>query len=143
MTPGYWNRPEETAAALRGGWLYTGDLAVLDAEGYVSIVDRKKDVILTGGENVYSTEVEHVLYEHDGVLEAAVFARPDEVWGERVCAAVVPRPGRRLVPEELGAFCRARLAGYKVPREFRFLESLPRTGSGKLMKRALRDAPPA
>lgn len=143
VTPGYWNRPEETAAALRGGWLYTGDLAVLDAEGYVSIVDRKKDVILTGGENVYSTEVEHVLYEHDGVLEAAVFARPDEVWGERVCAAVVPRPGRRLVPEELGAFCRLRLAGYKVPREFRFLESLPRTGSGKLMKRALRDAPPA
>ncbi|MBK7876699.1 MAG: long-chain-fatty-acid--CoA ligase [Planctomycetes bacterium] len=139
VTPGYWNRPEETAAAFRDGWLMTGDLAVIDGEGYVTIVDRKKDMILTGGENVYSTEVEHVLYEHPAILEAAVFARPDALWGERVCAAVVLRLGTNANAEELAAFCRARLAGYKVPREIDFLASLPRTGSGKILKRALRE----
>src|SRR6185503_19150493 len=89
VTPGYWNRPEETVQALRAGWLYTGDLAVLDAHGLVNIVDRRKDMILCGGENVYSTEVENALYEHPAVLEAAVFGLPDESWGECVNAAVV------------------------------------------------------
>jgi acyl-CoA synthetase (AMP-forming)/AMP-acid ligase II len=139
VTQGYWQRPEASAEALRGGWLYTGDLATWDVRGSVQIVDRKKDMILTGGENVYSTEVEAVLYEHPAVLEAAAYGEPDEVWGERVCAAIVLRPGHSLEVDELTRFCRARLAGYKIPRNFRFLEALPRTGSGKIAKRLLRD----
>jgi long-chain acyl-CoA synthetase len=95
-------------------------------------------MILTGGENVYSTEVENALYEHPDVLEAAVFGRPDPEWGECVCAAVVRRPGARLTTEELGAFCRARIASYKVPRALEFLDELPKTGSGKISKHLLR-----
>jgi fatty-acyl-CoA synthase len=140
VTPGYWNRPEETARALRGGWLYTGDLAVVDAHGFVNIVDRRKDMILSGGENVYSTEVEHALHEHPDVLEAAVFALPDEAFGESVNAAVVLREGSTASAAELIAFCRARIAGYKVPRAFEFLAELPRTGSGKTSKHLLRSA---
>lgn len=139
VTPGYWNRPEETAAAFEDGWLKTGDLATLDAEGYVEIVDRRKDMILTGGENVYSTEVEHALFAHPQVLEAAVFGLPDPVWGERVCAAVVLRQGERCAGEELQSFCRERLAAYKVPRTIEFLHELPRTGSGKITKHVLRE----
>jgi acyl-CoA synthetase (AMP-forming)/AMP-acid ligase II len=135
---GYWNRPEETASAFRDGWLYTGDLAVVDDHGLVDIVDRRKDMIITGGENVYSTEVENALYEHPAVLEAAVFGVPDERWGERVSAAVVARDGQVLDDAELAAFCRERIAGYKVPRRFEHLAALPRTGSGKIDKRALR-----
>ena len=141
VTPGYWRRPQETAAAFDDGWLRTGDLAVLDDEGFVNIVDRKKDMIITGGENVYSTEVEAVLYEHEDVLEAAVFGLPDERWGERVAAAVVLRDGRREDPEGIAAFCRTRLAGYKTPKEIRYLDALPRTGSGKIAKRLLKDGP--
>jgi len=140
VTAGYWNRPEETAAAFEDGWLKTGDLAVIDSEGYVTIVDRKKDMILTGGENVYTTEVEHALYAHPAVLEAAAYGVPDALWGERVCAAVVLRSGAQADADELAAFCRARLAAYKCPREVRFLAALPRTGSGKIAKRALREA---
>jgi fatty-acyl-CoA synthase len=140
VTPGYWRRPEETARALRDGWLYTGDLAVVDAHGFVDIVDRKKDMILTGGENVYSTEVENALYEHPAVLEAAVFGVPDETWGETVTAAVVLRPGASLAAAELIAFCRERIAGYKTPRTVEFLADLPKTGSGKISKQALRAA---
>jgi len=140
VTSGYWKRPEETARALREGWLYTGDLAVLDAHGFVNIVDRKKDMILTGGENVYSTEVENALYEHPAVLEAAVFGLPDETWGECVNAAVVLKDGRRVGADELIEFCRARIAAYKAPRAIRFLSELPKTGSGKISKQALRAA---
>lgn len=140
VTPGYWNRPEETAAAFTTeGWLCTGDLAVWDAEGYVDIVDRKKDMILTGGENVYSTEVEHVLAAHEAVLEVAVVGVPDARWGEAVLAAVVLRPGREASPEVLMAFCRERLAGYKTPKRVELLPELPRTGSGKIRKAALRE----
>jgi acyl-CoA synthetase (AMP-forming)/AMP-acid ligase II len=139
VTPGYWNRPEETAAAFADGWLRTGDLAVIDAEGFLDIVDRRKDVIITGGENVYSTEVEAALYEHPAVLEAAVFALPDERWGETVVAAVVLRPGLSADAGELSDWCRARLAGYKIPRRVFFLDALPRTGSGKISKRLLRE----
>ena len=139
VTPGYWNRPAETAAAFEDGWLKTGDLAVIDAKGYVTIVDRAKDMILTGGENVYSTEVEHVLYAHPSVLEAAVFGVPDERFGESVRAAVVLRPGCAADAAELIAFCRERLTHYKCPRFVDFLNELPRTGSGKIQKRALRD----
>jgi acyl-CoA synthetase (AMP-forming)/AMP-acid ligase II len=139
VTKGYWNRPGETAAAFADGWLKTGDLAVIDCEGYVTIVDRAKDMILCGGENVYSTEVEHVLYAHPAVLEAAVFGVPDDVYGESVRAAVVLRTGAGAGADELIAFCRARLAAYKCPRAIDFLAELPRTGSGKITKRELRD----
>jgi acyl-CoA synthetase (AMP-forming)/AMP-acid ligase II len=138
VTRGYWNRPDETARAIRDGWLYTGDLAVIDAHGLVNIVDRKKDMILTGGENVYSTEVENALYEHPSVLEAAVFGLPDETFGERVHAAVVLKSGAGTSTEELRAFCRARIAGYKVPRAIEFLSELPKTGTGKISKHLLR-----
>ena len=137
VTPGYLDRPEETAAAIREGWLYTGDLARIDGFESVQIVDRKKDMIVTGGENVYGTEVEAVLYEHAAVLEAAVYGEPDETYGERVCAAVVVRAGREVSEAELEEHCRAKLAGFKRPRRWRFLPELPRTGSGKIAKRLL------
>ncbi len=141
VTPGYWNRPEATAAAFTAdGFLRTGDLAVVDAEGYVDIVDRLKDMIITGGENVYSTEVEHVLYSHDAVLEAAVIGVPDEKWGEAVVAAVVPRPEAQVTGDELIAHCKANLATFKAPKRVVFLEALPRTGSGKIRKQSLRES---
>jgi fatty-acyl-CoA synthase len=138
VTPGYWNRPDATAEAFADGWLKTGDLAVIDAEGSVNIVDRKKDMILTGGENVYSTEVENALYEHPAVLEAAAFGLPDATWGEIVAAAVVLAPGRRADAGELAGFVKVRLAGYKVPRRVFFLDALPKTGTGKISKKELR-----
>ena len=138
VTPGYWNRPDETEAAFVDGWLRTGDLATLDAEGYVNIVDRKKEMIISGGENVFSIEVENVLYRHPAVLEAAVFGLPDPRWGETVAAAVVPRPGREVTRRELEALCRAELAGFKCPTVVHIVDQLPRTGSGKISKRALR-----
>lgn len=133
---GYWEQPEETARAIRDGYFHTGDLGVWDETRSIHIVDRKKDVIITGGETVYSVEVEGVLYEHDAVLEAAVYGAADETWGERVVAAIVLRSA--ATTEELTAHCRASLANYKVPREIVFLDALPRTGSGKISKRALR-----
>jgi len=139
ITKGYWKLPEETKKAFKDGWLYTGDLAVMDKEGYVNIVDRKKDMIITGGENVYSTEVENVLYQHPKVLEAAVFGIPHEKWGEAVHAAVVLKPGEVATEEEIIAFCKERLAHYKAPKAITFLPELPRTGSGKIYKKGLRD----
>ncbi|MFT5285401.1 MAG: fatty-acyl-CoA synthase [Planctomycetota bacterium] len=138
VSPGYWQQPEETALAFRNGWFYTGDLACMDAGGWINIVDRKKDVILSGGETVYSTEVENALFEHPDVREAAVFGVPDEEWGERVAAAIVLRSGCSTDAEQLQEFCRERLAGFKTPREFVFLPNLPRTGSGKIRKESLR-----
>jgi len=139
VTPGYWNRPDATAAAFTAdGFLRTGDLAVLDAEGYVDIVDRLKDMIITGGENVYSTEVEHVLYAHSAVLEAAIVGLPDARWGEAVIAAVVLRPDSQVSDADLIAHCKAHLAAFKAPKRVVFLESLPRTGSGKIRKQTLR-----
>jgi acyl-CoA synthetase (AMP-forming)/AMP-acid ligase II len=139
VTPGYWQNPEATAAAFDAdGFLRTGDLATIDEHGYVDIVDRKKDVIKTGGEAVYSVEVENVLYAHPAVLECAVYGVPDPLWGERVTAAVVLRAGAAATGTELIAFCRDRIAHYKAPKDVRFLAALPRTGSGKIQKRALR-----
>ncbi len=138
VSPGYWKRPEETAAAFRDGWLHTGDLAVMDGRGWIDIVDRRKDMIVTGGENVYSTEVENALFAHPAVLEAAAFGTPDDDWGERVCAAVVLRGGATATVEELVRACEAVLARYKVPRRIHLLDELPRTGSGKIEKRTLR-----
>jgi fatty-acyl-CoA synthase len=138
VTRGYWRRPDATAEAIREGWLYTGDLATVDRHGFVEIRDRKKDMILSGGENVYSIEVENALYSHPEVLEAAAFGRPDPKWGERVCAAVVLREGANVDAQALLEHCRAGLAGFKLPREIEFHARLPRTGSGKLAKRLLR-----
>ena len=139
VTPGYWRQPEMTAAAFSHGWFLTGDLATVNAEGYLNIVDRKKDVILTGGELVYSTEVEHVLAAHSAVLEAAVVGMADERLGEAVHAVVVPRPGADATADELIAACRETLAHYKCPRGVSFWDRLPRTGSGKISKRMIRE----
>ncbi len=139
VTPGYWQMPEETAKAIKNGWLYTGDMAVMDEEGYVTIVDRRKDMIVTGGENVYSTEVENVLYLHSAVLECAVVGVPDEKWGEAVKGIVVLKPAREATEEELIAFCRERIAKYKSPKSIDIIPALPKTGSGKIEKKKLRD----
>jgi long-chain acyl-CoA synthetase len=136
---GYWDKPEQTAAALDGGWYHTGDLGYLDDEGYLFLVDRAKDMIVSGGENVYSTEVEDVLYRHPGVLEAAVFGIPDARWGEAVQAVVVPRADAPVTEEELIRHCREAIAAYKVPKRIELrAEPLPKSGAGKLLKRELR-----
>jgi long-chain acyl-CoA synthetase len=137
---GYWRRREETAAALaEGGWYRSGDAAHMDADGYIYIVDRLKDMIITGGENVYCTEVENALYSHPAVLEAAAFGVPDERWGERVHAAVVLRPGSEACEDDLIEHCRRRIAGYKLPRSVEFhAAALPKSGAGKILKRVLR-----
>ncbi len=139
VTSGYWKLPEETEKSIKGGWLYTGDMAVMDEEGYVTIVDRKKDMILTGGENVYSTEVENVLYMHPAILECAVVGVPDEKWGEAVKGIVVLKPGQKVTAQEIIQFCKDRTAHYKAPKSIDFIDALPRTGSGKIHKKGLRD----
>ncbi|MCL4424281.1 MAG: long-chain fatty acid--CoA ligase [Firmicutes bacterium] len=136
---GYWNRPDETAKVLRGGWLYTGDIAKLDEEGFFYIVDRKKDMIITGGYNVYPREVEEILYSHPKVLEAAVAGLPDPYRGEMVKAYVVLRTGEQATAEEIIAYCREKLARYKVPREVEFRKELPKTFIGKVLRRTLRE----
>jgi fatty-acyl-CoA synthase len=136
---GYWRDKEATARAMRGGWFHTGDVGLLDSDGFLFIVDRLKDMILSGGENVASSEVERVLYEHERVVEAAVVGRPDPRWGEVPVAYVAMRePGEEPL-EELTAHCRERLARYKVPKLFRVVEELPRNPTGKVLKRVLRD----
>ena len=137
---GYWNRPEETAQTIRDGWLYTGDIGKMDEEGYFYILDRKKDMIIAGGYNIYPREVEEVLYEHPKILEAAVIGVPDPYRGETVKAFVVLKPGERAMPEEVIAFCRERLAAYKVPRLIEFRETLPKTMIGKVLRKELREA---
>ena len=136
---GYWNKPEQTTDALRHGWYHTGDLGSMHAQGYIFLVDRAKDMIISGGENVYSTEVEEVLYQHPAVLEAAVFGVPDATWGEAVHAVVVPRPGQAVDAVSLIAFCREHIAGYKVPKHIDLRsDPLPKSGPGKVLKRELR-----
>ena len=136
---GYWNRPQETAEALRDGWYHSGDLAMLDEDGYLSIVDRKKDMIVTGGENVYSVEVENALYSHPAVLECAVIGVPDARWGEAVLAVVVRKPGQDATETDLIAHCHTRIAGYKAPKSVAFTDLLPKSGAGKILKRELRE----
>lgn len=136
---GYLDDPDKTAEAFRGGWFHSGDLGYYDEFGLLHVVDRKKDMIKTGGENVASREVEEVLYQHPGVLEAAVFGLPHPTWVESVVAAVVIRDGTRLDEEELVGYCRAHLAGFKTPKQVFFVESLPKNPSGKLLKRELRN----
>jgi fatty-acyl-CoA synthase len=141
VTPGYWERPEESAAAFRDGhWFRSGDLATVDAEGYIQLVDRLKDMFISGGENVYPAEVEDALLEHPAVAECAVFGVPDEKWGEVGRAVVVLRPGAEASAEELTAHLDGRLARYKIPKSVLFAGSLPRSGAGKLLKGPLRAA---
>lgn len=135
---GYWNQPEATAEVMRGGWFHTGDMATWNQDGYILIVDRKKDIIVSGGENISSLEVEKTLLAHPAVLETAVIPVPDEKWGEVPKALVVLRVGTRANETELVEFCRARLAHYKCPRTVEFTETLPKTGTGKILKRELR-----
>jgi long-chain acyl-CoA synthetase len=139
---GYLNRPEETAEAIRDGWYHTGDLGRMDEDGYVYIVDRKTDLILVGGLNVYPSEVERVLGTHPAVAEAAVVGVSDALRGESVVALVIPRDGQAVSPSELLQWCRQRLANYKVPRTIQLVPDLPRTVTGKVLKSALRAMPP-
>jgi long-chain acyl-CoA synthetase len=137
---GYWKREADTANAVRDGWLYTGDLATIDEEGYLYLVDRKKDMIVSAGENVFSTEVEAVLYMHPAVKEAAVIPVPDAQWGERVHACLSLKEGATLTLEELEAFCHPHLPSYKIPRSIEIIEGeLPKGGSGKILKKNLRE----
>jgi acyl-CoA synthetase (AMP-forming)/AMP-acid ligase II len=136
---GYWNREEASAEALRGGWMHTGDAGILDDEGYLYIQDRVKDMIVSGGENVYPREIEDVLFQHPGVADAAVIGIPDEKWGEAVKAIVVKQAGEDPSEEDILAFCRGKLGGYKQPRSVDFVEALPRNPSGKVLKKELRE----
>jgi long-chain acyl-CoA synthetase len=134
---GYWNRPDETAKTLRNGWLYTGDIAKMDTDGYFQIVDRKKDMIIVGGFNVYPRDVEEVLYQHPKVLEAVVAGIPDPKSGERVKAYIVLKPGQTATVEEIKAYCHENLTGYKRPHDIEFRDSLPKTMVGKFLRREL------
>lgn len=136
---GYWNKPEETAYALRGGWMHTGDMGYLDEDGFLYIVDRLKDMIISGGENVYSVEVEAALYQHPAVAVCAVIGIPDPKWGETIHAIVVPREGQSITVQEIIDHCHSRIAGYKCPRSIEIRhEPLPMNGAGKILKRELR-----
>jgi acyl-CoA synthetase (AMP-forming)/AMP-acid ligase II len=136
---GYWRQPEATAAAFRDGWFHTGDLATIDEEGYVLIVDRAKDMILTGGENVASAEIERVLYQHPAILECAVIAIPDEQWGEVAQAVITLKAGCQASCAEILNHCRKHLAGFKIPKSVEFVEALPKGGTGKILKKVLRE----
>lgn len=136
---GYWNKPQETEAALKGGWMHSGDAGYMDERGYVFVVDRIKDMIITGGENVYSVEVENAIAKHANVAQVAVIGVPDEQWGERVHAVVVTRPGADVTLEEIREFSRPMIAGYKLPRSLDVVSALPISAAGKVLKRELRD----
>jgi len=134
---GYWQRPEETAATLKDGWLYTGDIAYRDEEGFFYIVDRKKDMIITGGYNVYPRDVEEVLYTHPSVREAVCAGISDPYWGEMVKAYIVQKEGTSATEEEIITFCQGKLAAFKIPKKIEFRESLPKTAIGKVLRRHL------
>ena len=138
VMPGYLGLEEENARAFRGGWFHTGDMGRVDEHSNLYLVDRKKDMIITGGENVYCAEVEAALYKFPGVSEAAVFGVPDEKWGEAVCAAIVAADGSTLEQDELIAHCRRHIGGYKIPRRMVFLDALPKSAMGKVLKHELR-----
>ncbi len=133
----YWNKEDETKEALVNGWLHTGDLAKRDEDGFVYIVGRKKEMIITGGENVYPLEIEHWLASHPDINEASVIGLPHEKWGEVVTAFVSLHPNRELNEQELNVFCRKKLAAYKIPKKFFIIEELPKTHVGKINKKAL------
>jgi long-chain acyl-CoA synthetase len=136
---GYWQKGEETDLALREGWLYTGDLARMEEDGYFYIVERKKDMIISGGYNIYPREVEEVLYQHPGVKEAVALGWPDAYRGEVVKVVIVPQDGAPLTAEDIQAFCQSQLAIYKVPKIVEFRRELPKSQVGKVLRRALRE----
>jgi fatty-acyl-CoA synthase len=136
---GYWRQPEATANVIRDGWFHTGDLATIDEEGYILIVDRGKDMILSGGENIASAEIERVIYGHPAVMECAVIAVPDDTWGEVPKAIVTLKPEQEATAAEIIALCRQHLAGFKIPKSVELVESLPKGGTGKILKRVLRE----
>jgi acyl-CoA synthetase (AMP-forming)/AMP-acid ligase II len=139
MMLGYWNNPEATAEALRDGWLYTGDLCTVDEDGFITICDRKKDMIISGGENIYPAELENVLAACPEVQEAAVIGVSSEKWGETPLAIIVASAGSQPTQETLKAYCKSTLAGYKVPHLYEMVDALPRNASGKLLKQQLRE----
>lgn len=136
---GYWNNPEATAASLRGGWLHTGDMGALDEDGFLTLKDRSKDVIISGGSNVYPREVEEVLLRHDGVLECSVIGRPHSDWGEEIVAFVVAKPGAEIREAELDALCLEHIARFKRPKAYRMIDALPKNNYGKVLKTELRE----
>jgi len=135
---GYLKNPRATKAAFKGGWFHTGDLGVMHANGFIELKDRSKDIIISGGENISTIEVENALYRHPAILEAAVVARPDDRWGETPCAFVTVKDGQSITAEEVIAFCRTQLAHFKCPRSVVF-GSLPKTSTGKIQKFVLRE----
>jgi fatty-acyl-CoA synthase len=139
ITPGYWNNPDATAKSFVDDWLKTGDAARFDDEGFIYIVDRWKDMYISGGENVYPAEVENVLYQLSQVAEAAIIGVPDERWGETGKAVVVLKPGEQLSADDVIGHCLKNLAKFKVPASVEFIEALPRNATGKVLKRTLRD----
>ncbi len=138
VTRGYLNRPDENAVAFRDGWFHTGDVGRVDAEGYLYLLDRKKDLVITGGENVYTSEVEAALYQHEGVHEAAVVGVPDDKYGEALFAVIVLAPGASLTEDDIMAHCRERIGGFKVPRRMAFVDEMPKSAMGKILKNELR-----
>jgi long-chain acyl-CoA synthetase len=134
----YWKRPKETAETIVEGWLHTGDLAYYDEKGFIYLVDRKKDMIVSGGENVYSREVEEVLYKHPAVAEAAVIGVPDPTWVERVHAVVTLKAGAEATDKEVIAFCKEHIASYKAPKSVEFVDFLPKNPQGKILKKEIR-----
>jgi len=136
---GYWNRPKDSAEALRDGWLHTGDIARMDEDGYLYIMDRKKDMIISGGENIYPAEVEDALRDHPSVADVAVIGFPHERWGEAVKAIIALKQGERLTERELVEWCQGRIGKFKIPKQVVFTDSIPRTPTGKILKRILRE----
>ncbi len=139
MTKGYWDLPHETAATIRDGWLHTGDFGKFDEENYVYIVDRKNDMIISGGKNIYPREIEEVIYSHEAVLETAVIGVPDDYWGESVKAFVVLKNGMSATEEEIINLCKNTIASYKKPKSVEFLPQLPKSPTGKILKRVIRE----
>ena len=139
MTARYWQNPEANAALYTGAWLHTGDLGRLDADGYLYFVDRKKDLIKTGGENVYPQEVEAVLNQHPSIADLTVIGMPDPTWGQAVTAVIVPKAGCDVSLEDVKAFCQGKIAGYKIPKAIELVDKIPKNETGKVIKRELRD----
>lgn len=139
MMLGYWNKPEATAETLKNGWLYTSDLCTVDADGFITICDRKKDMVISGGENIYPAELENILTGHPDIMEVAVIGVPSKKWGETPLAIIVPVAGKKPCSEDLIAWCKQNLASYKVPQLYEFVDTLPRNASGKLLKPQLRE----